>query len=300
MTLAPAETAARLANVLDVLREAVHLTAGRLPLEPRFEVKAPARRPPARRRAARCPGCGAASRSCGGGPTAGPARSWPGCSTATSTARSSRRWSPRSTRTPTQLDPLAEEPPCSSSPSSCTARSGTSTELPADATTTTRRPRRARPSARARPAADRHARARPPGPRQLRRGRSTQRRRDQHYAHALMDAKLCAAELLRAHVARAPGHAGRVPRRPRPRGARRAPATPSSLDRHMSDRARHPLGRVPGQLHELPRGLRARPRRPPAGARRRAHRLRARLTRVRSHPRRRRRPHAGDAALAAA
>ena len=39
-TLAPAETAARLANVVDVLREAVHRTAGRLPLEPRFEVKA--------------------------------------------------------------------------------------------------------------------------------------------------------------------------------------------------------------------------------------------------------------------
>ena len=40
MTLTPAETAARLANALDVLREAVHVTAGRLPLEPRFEVKA--------------------------------------------------------------------------------------------------------------------------------------------------------------------------------------------------------------------------------------------------------------------
>ena len=40
VTLAPAETAARLANALDVLREAVHVTAGRLPLEPRFEVKA--------------------------------------------------------------------------------------------------------------------------------------------------------------------------------------------------------------------------------------------------------------------
>ncbi len=40
MTLAPAETAARLANALDVLREAVHATAGRLALEPRFEVKA--------------------------------------------------------------------------------------------------------------------------------------------------------------------------------------------------------------------------------------------------------------------
>ncbi|MGZ8647496.1 MAG: DUF455 family protein [Solirubrobacteraceae bacterium] len=40
MTLAPAETAARLANVAHVLREAVHRTAGRLPLEPRFEVKA--------------------------------------------------------------------------------------------------------------------------------------------------------------------------------------------------------------------------------------------------------------------
>jgi hypothetical protein len=40
VTLAPAETAARLANALDVVREAVHVTAGRLPLEPRFEVKA--------------------------------------------------------------------------------------------------------------------------------------------------------------------------------------------------------------------------------------------------------------------
>jgi hypothetical protein len=40
VTLAPAETAARLANVVDVLREAAHRTAGRLPLEPRFEVKA--------------------------------------------------------------------------------------------------------------------------------------------------------------------------------------------------------------------------------------------------------------------
>jgi hypothetical protein len=40
VTLAPAETAARLANARDVLREAVHVTAGRLPLEPRFEVKA--------------------------------------------------------------------------------------------------------------------------------------------------------------------------------------------------------------------------------------------------------------------
>ena len=40
MTLAPAETASRLANVLDVLREAVHVNAGRLPLEPHFEVKA--------------------------------------------------------------------------------------------------------------------------------------------------------------------------------------------------------------------------------------------------------------------
>jgi hypothetical protein len=39
-TLAPTETAVRLANALDVLREAVHVTAGRLPLEPRFEVKA--------------------------------------------------------------------------------------------------------------------------------------------------------------------------------------------------------------------------------------------------------------------
>jgi hypothetical protein len=39
-TLAPAETAARLANVRHVLREAVHATAGRLPVEPRFEVKA--------------------------------------------------------------------------------------------------------------------------------------------------------------------------------------------------------------------------------------------------------------------
>lgn len=40
MPYAPAETAARLANVLDVLRETVHLTAGQLPLEPRLEVKA--------------------------------------------------------------------------------------------------------------------------------------------------------------------------------------------------------------------------------------------------------------------
>ena len=40
VTLTPSETAARLANALDVLREAVHVTAGRLPLEPRFEVKA--------------------------------------------------------------------------------------------------------------------------------------------------------------------------------------------------------------------------------------------------------------------
>jgi hypothetical protein len=40
VTLAPAETAVRLANALDVLREAVHATAGRLALEPRFEVKA--------------------------------------------------------------------------------------------------------------------------------------------------------------------------------------------------------------------------------------------------------------------
>jgi hypothetical protein len=39
-TPAPAETAARLANVRHVLREAVHVTAGHLPLEPRFEVKA--------------------------------------------------------------------------------------------------------------------------------------------------------------------------------------------------------------------------------------------------------------------
>jgi hypothetical protein len=39
-TIAPPDTAARLANVVDVLREAVHRTAGRLPLEPRFEVKA--------------------------------------------------------------------------------------------------------------------------------------------------------------------------------------------------------------------------------------------------------------------
>jgi hypothetical protein len=40
VSLAPAETAARLANALDVLRQAAHVTAGRLPLEPRFEVKA--------------------------------------------------------------------------------------------------------------------------------------------------------------------------------------------------------------------------------------------------------------------
>jgi hypothetical protein len=39
-TPTPAETAARLANVRHVLREAVHTTAGRLALEPRFEVKA--------------------------------------------------------------------------------------------------------------------------------------------------------------------------------------------------------------------------------------------------------------------
>src|SRR5215207_7229364 len=39
-TPTPAETAARLANVRHVLREAVHATAGRLALEPRFEVKA--------------------------------------------------------------------------------------------------------------------------------------------------------------------------------------------------------------------------------------------------------------------
>jgi hypothetical protein len=40
VTLTPPETATRLANALDVLREAVHVTAGRLPLEPRFEAKA--------------------------------------------------------------------------------------------------------------------------------------------------------------------------------------------------------------------------------------------------------------------
>ena len=223
-TLAPAETAARLANVVDVLRDAVHRTAGRMPLEPRFEVKAllaahlydDARAIPELRRRIE---------ELGGAPQ-GPGEELsrlldrdvygalkPALVTALTTHTE-------------QLDPLADERSLHLVTQLVHRQRRHLAELPAD------REDDLPDDLSALPRSPDHTRHLPVMPRLERPARDAfvqvvEHAGDQHPAHALMDAKLCAAELL----ARTSHEHPEMPDEfhlDLARAARDSPATPSS------------------------------------------------------------------------
>jgi hypothetical protein len=230
VTLAPAETAARLANALDVLREAVHATAGRLALEPRFEVKAllaahlydDARAvPQLRRRIEEL-----------GGAAPGPGEElqrlldrdvYRALKPALIAALNAHR---------RQLDPLADEPTLHLLTQLAHRQQRHLTELPAE-------PEADLPDdLGALPREAEHERRLTPLPPLDRPARDSyvqvvDHPADQHEAHALMDAKLCAAELLARTSHEHPEmpdefHADLA------RAARDAMRHAELLDRHMS------------------------------------------------------------------
>jgi len=229
-TLAPADTAARLANVIDVLREAVHRTAGRLPLEPRFEVKAllaahlydDARAIPEIRR--RVEELGGASQGPGGDLSRLLDRDVYG-------ALKPALIAALETHTQ-QLDPLADERSLHLLTRLVHRQRRHLAELPAD------REDDLPDDLSALPRSPDHARQLPVMPRLDRPARDAfvqvvEQAGEQHPAHALLDAKLCAAELL----ARTSHEHPEMPDEfhlDLARAARDATRHAELLDRHMS------------------------------------------------------------------